>query len=166
MRQASRNDLPEILELYSACRTELNRQHIDQWAHGYPSEAIVMADIENLDLWVREERGLIIGVVALNQSAAERYNQLTWSCQGNMHYEVHRLAVHPQHAGKGIGSAIMSWAEEEAYRRHACCIRLDTYSRNAANISLYRKLGYRSIENEIFWPPLNSPFVCFEKQLE
>jgi ribosomal protein S18 acetylase RimI-like enzyme len=166
MRQASLDDLTEILEVYSACRTQLVHQNIDQWAHGYPSQDIVITDIDNLELWVREEKGTIIGVVALNQSAAERYNLLTWVCQGITHYEVHRLAVHPLQANKGIGSAIMRWAEEKAQRRNACCIRLDTYSRNAANIGLYRKLGYRSIENEIFWPPLDFPFVCFEKLLE
>lgn len=52
------------------------------------------------------------------------------------------VAVRPDRHGQGIGRLLMGFAEAEARRRGAARIRLYTHERMAANIALYRRLGY------------------------
>lgn len=165
MRLAKSEDLKTVMELYDACRVYLNSRGIDQWAHGYPKEDIVKRDIECQDLWLYQVEESIAAVLVLNQSAAEKYSDLAWECSHQKHLEIHRLAVHPKHMNQGLGKRMMNWAESEAKDREACCIRLDTYSLNKDNVRYYKNLGYCATGNEVMWPPVKSPFLCFEKQL-
>ncbi|MFT4678325.1 MAG: ribosomal protein S18 acetylase RimI-like enzyme [Flavobacteriales bacterium] len=163
MKQAKAEDFKSIIELYSACRVFLNTRGVDQWVHGYPTSEIVRNDIEQKDLWLVRIEDELAAAIVVNKSAAKRYNELSWECKGQDHLEVHRLAVHPKYMNQGLGRSVMMWAENEAKNRGACCIRLDTYSMNEDNIRFYKNLEFRSTGNELFWPPLESSFLCFEK---
>ena len=58
IRQATTQDVPEILRIYEAARAFMRRTgNMTQWSGGYPSEAIVRADIEKHVLWVMENEG-------------------------------------------------------------------------------------------------------------
>ncbi|MEV4578613.1 GNAT family N-acetyltransferase [Nonomuraea jabiensis] len=55
---------------------------------------------------------------------------------------VENVAVRPDRQGKGLGRALMAYAEEEARRLGLPALRLYTNTRMAANIALYESLGY------------------------
>ncbi|MFC5833010.1 GNAT family N-acetyltransferase [Nonomuraea insulae] len=55
---------------------------------------------------------------------------------------VDNVAVHPDLHGKGIGRALLAYAEEEARRLGLPALRLYTNVKMAANIALYESLGY------------------------
>ncbi|MFB4283005.1 GNAT family N-acetyltransferase [Nonomuraea sp. MTCD27] len=55
---------------------------------------------------------------------------------------VENVAVRPELHGKGIGRALMAYAEDEARRLGLRALRLYTNVRMAANIALYESLGY------------------------
>lgn len=67
IRQATVQDIPEILRIYDAARAFMRRSgNLTQWSGGYPSEEIVRADIEKNVLWGMEnERGHLCAVFAL-----------------------------------------------------------------------------------------------------
>ena len=47
IRQATVQDIPEILRIYDAARAFMRRSgNLTQWSGGYPSEEIVRTDIE------------------------------------------------------------------------------------------------------------------------
>lgn len=67
---------------------------------------------------------------------------LTLSRQRSSHARLYSIAVAPTARGRGIATALLAAAEEDALRRHASAMRLEVAADNAAAIALYRKLGY------------------------
>ena len=55
---------------------------------------------------------------------------------------LHTLVVHPEAAGRGIGTRFVAFYEECAARMACPYLRMDTNARNAAARALYKKLGY------------------------
>jgi GNAT superfamily N-acetyltransferase len=58
------------------------------------------------------------------------------------HLLLDNVAVDPRHQGKGIGRALIDFAEQEARRRGHAEIRLYTHQAMHENIVLYPRLGY------------------------
>ena len=56
---------------------------------------------------------------------------------------IHDVAVHPDHRGRGVGTALMSAAEEFARERGCCKLTLEVLEGNARASELYARLGYR-----------------------
>ena len=67
IRQATVQDIPEILRIYEAARAFMRRSgNMTQWSGGYPPEDIIRADITKNILWVMEnETGHLYAVCAL-----------------------------------------------------------------------------------------------------
>ena len=53
------------------------------------------------------------------------------------------VAVHPMHAGLGLGRRLLALAEQEAVAQGHASIHLYTHERMTENVALYRKLGYQ-----------------------
>lgn len=58
------------------------------------------------------------------------------------HLHVENVAVHPDAQGRGLGRALMAFAEAEAGRRGYGEIRLYTHERMVENLTFYPALGY------------------------
>lgn len=59
---------------------------------------------------------------------------------------VHDIAVHPDHRGKGLARALLDAAEAEARRRGCCKLTLEVLSGNTRARSVYEAAGYRAYE--------------------
>jgi GNAT superfamily N-acetyltransferase len=55
---------------------------------------------------------------------------------------VENVAVRPRLQGKGIGRALLAFAEREAARRGLPAVRLYTLDKMDSNVALYHALGY------------------------
>jgi len=70
---------------------------------------------------------------------------------------VHDMAVHPDHRGRGIGKALLGAIEAEARARGACKITLEVLSGNDRAKALYLALGYGDYQldpaagHALFW---------------
>lgn len=80
------------------------------------------------DFWVWEDAGKILGCCAL---------QFSWEDLA----EIRSLAVHPDHGGKGIGSALVARAMEEARSHGIPKVFTLTY-----RPEFFRKLGFHVID--------------------
>lgn len=78
--------------------------------------------------WVAELDGRVAGLVVL---LAE-----------DDHLLLDNVAVDPAFAGRGLGRALIAFAEDEARRRGFREIRLYTHEKMTENIALYPRLGY------------------------
>lgn len=58
------------------------------------------------------------------------------------HLLLDNIAVRPDRQGRGIGRALMTFAEQEAARRRVGELRLYTHEAMVENIALYRRLGF------------------------
>ena len=61
------------------------------------------------------------------------------------HLHVRRVAVEPSRQGRGVGRALMAWAEAEARRRGLREVTLGVRLALPSNVALYRHLGYRPV---------------------
>ena len=61
------------------------------------------------------------------------------------HLHVRRVAVEPALQGRGIGRALMAWAEAEARRRGVAEVTLGVRIALPSNLELYRHLGYEVV---------------------
>jgi ribosomal protein S18 acetylase RimI-like enzyme len=62
------------------------------------------------------------------------------------HLHVRRVAVAPEQQGRGIGRALMRWAEAEAGRRGTEGVSVGVRLALPGNLEFYRRLGYREVE--------------------
>jgi GNAT superfamily N-acetyltransferase len=58
---------------------------------------------------------------------------------------VRRVAVLPEHQGRGIGLALMAWAEREAAGRGLPAVRVGVRLALPGNLAFYRRLGYQTV---------------------
>lgn len=164
IRQATLNDISAIMELVKAVVPLMNAAGNWQWDDTYPNPAVFEKDISLNQLWLAELAGAIAGIAAITTDQDAEYAQVGWDLHETA-IVTHRLAVSPDHQGKGIALALMEQAEKVAINRHISVLRVDTNSRNEATQKLFPKLGY-SYAGEIdlaFRPGLR--FYCYEKRL-
>jgi ribosomal protein S18 acetylase RimI-like enzyme len=161
--QAKQEHIPTVFGLLSACMRTMRNNGIDQWDDIYPNEEFVMKDANDRSLYVLEENNLCIGAVSLNQEQDVAYQQVNW-LGGEPVLVVHRLCVHPNYQGTGLGSRLMDFAEEHAKRNAYASIRLDAYTGNPAAFKLYERRGYLKA-GQVYFPRRTLPFFCFEKIL-
>lgn len=84
--------------------------------------------IRERDVTVAEEGGKIVGVLVLDTTRRG--------------FLLDNVAVDPAHQGRGIGSVLLSRAEEEARRAGYRAIYLYTHATMTENRELYARRGY------------------------
>ena len=84
--------------------------------------------ISNQEVIVAESHGTIVGVIVL-----------TVDEEG---FLIDNVAVDPSHRGKGLGKALLEFAEAEARRAGFDSIYLYTHEKMTENLALYSTIGY------------------------
>jgi len=62
------------------------------------------------------------------------------------------VAVHPEHRGRGIGTLLMTAADERARALGLPRVSLICFERNEGAMRLYRRLGYRELDRRALVP--------------
>lgn len=149
IRQANITDLDDIEEGYCEhfAYERKNGAYTVFQKDIYPTRKDADTAIKDGALYVFEENGMILGSIILNGQQPEEYKRITWPSRAsdeNVNV-IHLLMVRPCAAGKGIGSALVSYVMDIA-KQHACtAVRLDTGKQNIPAVSLYQKLGFQLI---------------------
>lgn len=147
IRLAVPADLDEIEESY--------REHfLHERLHGaytvfregvYPTRRHAEQALQNGALYVYEENGVLLGSVMLDGQQPREYGGIRWPSRAPAEKVrvIHLLMVRPSAAGRGIGSALVGFGEEEARRQGCLALRLDTGEQNIPAAALYQKLGFQ-----------------------
>lgn len=162
IRKGLETDIPAILSLLRNAVRDMEAGGIFQWDDAYPNEIIVSADINKETLWVYEDDGVLKAIITLNELQDEEYADIPWLCHDGSPMVIHRLCVDPVFKGRGIGSLLVSFAEDFAKTNGHASIRLDAYSQNPRSLALYERLGYVRQGSVKF---RKGDFFCFEKIL-
>jgi len=137
-------DEQEIIAMTKLCAADLISKGISQWDENYPDLNTIRTDIHQGELFKYVFDDTIVGIVVLNENQDPEYSELNWITPDNSrNLVVHRLAVHPEHQGKGIARQLMDFAEERAKRDGYESIRLDTFTQNKRNQKFYDNRGYQ-----------------------
>jgi ribosomal protein S18 acetylase RimI-like enzyme len=78
---------------------------------------------------------------------------------------LYSLAVKPEEAGRGVGSALLAVAEQAAIARKRFVMRMEVRADNAAAIARYRKAGYRERGRAEDYYEDGHPALRFEREL-
>jgi ribosomal protein S18 acetylase RimI-like enzyme len=161
IQHAKISEIPDILELTTACRLHMESKAIFQWTTTYPSSAQFLIDCKRNELYVVKEESNLIGCIVISSVMDRAYKNVKWLTNNNNIY-IHRLAVHPSQQGKGFAQRLMNFAEEYARTNNYVSVRLDTFSQNKRNQKFYETRDYQKLE-AIYYPNQSKyPFYCYE----
>lgn len=143
-RRATPDDAPAVAALVEAAYAHyiplLGRTPL-------PMETDHALAIRDHDVWVLEDAdGSPVAVIDLVPRAD--------------HLWIDNVAVHPDAQGRGLGRALLRFAEAEAARLGLPELRLLTNERYTANIAMYERYGYRETHRE---PYRGTDLVHFRK---
>jgi ribosomal protein S18 acetylase RimI-like enzyme len=157
-------DKKGVLSLFRSVTQDLQRQGILQWDWFYPNGIVIGSDLRNKNLFGLKMDGQVIAAVVLDSKQSSKYAVLQWSDIQGQSACIHRLAVHPEYQGHGLGKQLLQFAESLARQQGNSSIRLDVYTGNPGAVSMYNRAGYRQV-GEIVFPFRKVPYMCFEKLL-
>ena len=159
-------DTFEIAQLFKAATDNMIAAGIHQWNYTYPLEEHIIQDIERSTCFLIRDSGKILGTISLDDQQDIQYQKIRWAYPGSKALVIHRLAVHPDAQGNGLGKKLCLFAEEHARNFNFESIRLDAYSKNPSSLSLYNILGYKKVNGLCYFHKNAVPFYCFEKSVK
>ncbi|NNJ88419.1 MAG: GNAT family N-acetyltransferase [Eudoraea sp.] len=162
IRPAKIEEIPQILDLSKACAQHMISKGIFQWNDHYPSKEAFMKDIARSELFVLEHQSTIQGCIAISSLMDEEYADVEWLTPNTNNLYIHRLAILPEHQGKGKARLLMDAAEQKARDKQYTSIRLDTFSKNKRNQRFYETRGYQKLGTVYFPKQSIHPFYCYE----
>ena len=127
IREARLTDMDEIMLVMDAAKGIMRQSgNMHQWGEGYPSEAVITADMEKKGGFVVVDDGMVVGYFAFLQSPEPTYARIyegKWIDDVQPYHVVHRIASYPD--AHGIFSSIMDFCLS-----HDRNIRIDTHRDN------------------------------------
>ena len=127
IREARLTDMDEIMLVMDAAKGIMRQSgNMHQWGEGYPSEAVITADMEKKGGFVVVDDGMVVGYFAFLQSPEPTYARIyegKWIDDVQPYHVVHRIASYPD--SHGIFSSIMDFCLS-----HDRNIRIDTHRDN------------------------------------
>ncbi len=165
IQTAKLSQIAEILAITKACGEKMELEGIFQWNENYPNFEAFQKDIARKELYVFISENTVLGCIVISTKMDEEYKAVKWLTETSNHYYIHRLAVHPDHQGKGIARKMMDFAENISIQNNIVSIRLDTFSRNIRNNKFYEARSYKRLGNIFFPKQSEFPFYCYELPL-
>ena len=127
IREARLTDMAEIMNVMDAAKKIMRQSgNMHQWEEGYPSETVIISDMEKHGGFVIEDDGCIIGYFAFLPSPEPTYSKIyngNWTDDTLPYHVIHRIASYPE--AHGIFSTIMEFCFS-----HDSNIRIDTHKDN------------------------------------
>ncbi len=162
IRRAKISEIPDILKLTNACAQAMIEKGIYQWNEHYPSRSAFEKDVKEKSLHVLIIDGQIVGTVVISNQMDQEYLSVSWLSPNHNNIYIHRLAVLPEHQGKGYAQRMMDFAERYARDKGHTSVRLDTFSQNRRNQVFYETRGYQRLGDIYFPKQSEHPFHCYE----
>ena len=137
VRQASREDLPEIVRMLAddflgATRERYENPLPESYVKAFEE---IEAD-KNNELIVAESDGEIVGTLQITFTPSISF-------QGGKRATVESVRVDDKYRGKGIGKQLMRWAIERAKKENCFAIQLTTNAERAGAHRFYEDLGFK-----------------------
>ena len=146
IRKSEKNDISALMPIFEEARGTIAALGIDQWQNGYPSEQVVLADIEKGRSYLSEFDGKICGTFAMIDDGEPTYDKiydgewLTGECDS--YIAIHRVAISAASRGSGLSGKIIAYAEEFAKGLGRKSLRIDTHRGNVVMRRMLEKNGF------------------------
>ncbi|MBR2474141.1 MAG: GNAT family N-acetyltransferase [Clostridia bacterium] len=163
-RKATMLDISAVVAIYDGARRILRESGIPQWQEGVPGRESFITDVQDGVAYVLEDEGKVIATVQIIDSEPyyDKISDGVWTENSAM--VAHRVAVSNECRKKGVGSAILSYAEELAKKNGKKALRLDTHELNYRMRGMLEKNGYIAVGTVHM--PSGESRVAYEKVLK
>ncbi|SFN05763.1 Ribosomal protein S18 acetylase RimI [Actinomadura madurae] len=150
IRLARPDELRDVLDLIDhAARWLREEKNTTQWARPWPSEddrtKRVYEALLNKETWLLFDGELAIGTVSIRLIGHEEL----WTPEERRTEAVylHRLVIHRDYAGRGLGAELIDWAGRKGASRqkNAELIRIDVWTDNTELHAYYRRQGFQDV---------------------
>ncbi|MCW1300972.1 MAG: GNAT family N-acetyltransferase [Candidatus Nanoarchaeia archaeon] len=136
IREARKEDVNSILQIINESNRKSFSQVIPKEYFRQPILTLedLLQDFEKMKFLVYEENGLPIGVAGFYVKPEEGVCRIRW------------FSVHPEYQGRGIGSKMMEFLQNEAKKLGLRKMRVVTLREAYWAVNFYSKCGYREVE--------------------
>ncbi|TDB88926.1 GNAT family N-acetyltransferase [Actinomadura sp. 7K534] len=150
IRPARPDELDDVLGLIDHAAEWLReKKNTTQWANPWPSvddrRKRVYEALLNRETWLLFDRERLIGTVSIRLIGHEEL----WTARERETEAVylHRLVVHRDYTGLGLGAELIEWAGRKgaAQQRKAELIRIDVWTDNTELHDYYRRQGFKDV---------------------
>ncbi len=143
-RKATIDDMDDIKLVVRQAKNYLKKHRVDQWQSEYPTDELILSDIERGEGYVLCYGERFAGYFALSERPELDYDDLMdgkWRSD-EPYCVLHRAAIMAEYRGSGISDRLMRFAEELTCAAGRSYIRVDTHRKNKAMTGLLREHGY------------------------
>lgn len=144
-RGATNSDAPAIWRLRQSLATWMVNQGIEQWHPGELGVEAIAELVGSASVFVVECSDVLVGSVTVSWS-----DPSVWGEQTVPAGYIHQLMVSREHAGHGLGSAVLAWAEDLIRLSGRSLVRLDCVRSNQRLRTYYEDRGYRFVRYQDF----------------
>jgi GNAT superfamily N-acetyltransferase len=138
IRQAMPRDAAVVAEILGEAARWLEQSGMPMWKEREAEPEVVAADVGAGLFFIIESSGDAAGTVKF-----ELDDPLFWPDASRMDAAyVHRLAVRRSHAGRGLSSALLSWAAERTRWLGLPYLRLDCEASRGRLRAMYESFGF------------------------
>ena len=137
VRRAQQEDAVTVAGLLDEATVWVNDLGFSQWPLPFPRDQLAAAIGRGEVYVVESEDGEGVATVSMLPDDPEY-----WGDQPPDAFYVHKLAVRRDQAGRGIGAAIVEWANAEAAEAGREFLRLDCLADNPGIRDYYEDLGF------------------------
>lgn len=161
MRKAPESLAQSIVDLRDSLARWQEERAIAQWSPGEVEVDDVLEQLARGEWWIDATGGKLRAAVRIAET-----DELIWPGADNTAGYIHGLMVSRDATGVGLGSRILSWAEQEIAGRGRSVARLDCVATNTTLRTFYLDRGFeergiKSFESGLDWHPV----MRFEKSL-
>ena len=136
-RQATREDLPEIVRMLSDDFLGATRERYENpLPESYAKAFEEIQNDKNNELIVAEMNGEIVGTLQITFTPSISF-------QGGKRATVESVRVDAKYRGRGIGKELMLWAIERAKKENCVAMQLTTNAERADAHRFYENLGFK-----------------------
>ena len=147
IRKTNISDLDFLMPIFDEARATIATLGIDQWQNGYPEREIIINDINNSQSYLVELEGEIVATFALIDNGEPDYDHIfdgEWKSgdKNRSYIAMHRVAISVKCRGKGISTAIVNYAVDNAKAHGFKSVRIDTHAGNIVMRKMLSKHGF------------------------
>ncbi len=148
IRKTTKEDIKEIMPIFEEARKTIAALGIDQWQNGYPSEEVILADIEKDQSYLCELDGRICGTFAMLEDGEPTYDKIFdghWLTgdESQDYIAIHRVAISVSSRGSGLSGRIIGYATDFAKQKRRKSLRIDTHRGNVVMRRMLEKNGFQ-----------------------
>ena len=136
VRLAGAGDVEIVGGLMDEASAWVNELGHAQWTRPFPRE-VVAAAVSREEVYVAEVEGRAIATVTVLED-----DPTYWGERPPDALYVHKLVVQRDHAGRGLGAALVEWVDERAAENGRQFLRLDCLRDDPGIRGYYEGLGF------------------------